>query len=464
MLRYKVMPNVHRDDGTIMLGCSSKNFENITHANLGRLSEQGLGSSVMLGLERETVLGIFGQRGSGKSYTLGAIVESLGNIDINANIGRNINDRAVLLLDTLNIYQFASVPVSQIAEDSLRHTLSKKLNAFGLSESDISFRIYYPEGNQQGFYSSHYRPFAVDTSLMQPEDFAHIFDIDLYRDPSGHLLLTAFDGIKSVGYIVGSKAKSGDESAGLAELVEFLSDERNTEGTFERTTVRALLSRMLSLIRNPLFSSPPTSISSMVIAGEVTVLLLGHLSPPTRSLIAAILVRQLFNRRSAASEANKTLKLRRDLSDQERSSAVQTIEESVPRTLLCIDEAQGYAPPSKANPCTSTLIQYVKEGRNHGLSLMLTSQQPSAIHQEILSQMDCVLAHRLTVESDINAVLRSAKGRNPEKISSGAQEISVQNLLRELDKGQAYVSHGDASRSFVMEVRPRVTAHGGIEI
>lgn len=464
MLRYRVSPNLRDDDGLICLGCTRPDLENITYANLGRLSEQGVRSTVMLGLARETVVGIFGQRGSGKSYTLGSIVESLGASDLSANIGQNVNDRAVLLLDTLNIYQFAAVPVSQIADEPLRRTLSGKLSTFGLSETSLAINTYYPEGHRQGFYTPHYRPFAVDTTLMRPEDFAHIFDIDLFRDPTGHLLLAAYDGIKSAGYMSGTDTKGGSDAAGLAELIEFLADERNTEGTFERTTVRALRSRVQSLARDPLFSSPPTAISSMVTRGQVTVLLLGHLSPPTRSLIATILVRQLFSLRSAASEAGKTLKLRRDLSDEERASASRTIEESVPRTLLCIDEAQGYAPPSKANPCTSTLIQYVKEGRNHGLSLMLTSQQPSAIHSEVLSQVDCVVAHRLTIQSDIDAVLRNAKGRGPEKISSGAQPLSVHELLRELDQGQAYVSHGDVSRACVVEVRPRVTAHGGIEV
>ena len=107
---------------------------------------------------------------------------------------------------------------------------------------------------------------------------------------------------------------------------------------------------------------------------------------------------------------------------------------------------KGTAPPSKANPSTSILIQYVKEGRNHGLSLMVTSQQPSAIHSEILSQVDCVVAHRLTVQSDIDAVIRSAKGRSPEKMSSALQTLSVHDLLRELARGQAYISHGDTAR------------------
>ena len=464
MLRYKVTPIIRGDEGTLCLGCSRLDLEQITHANLGRLSEQGSKAKAVIGLAREIVVGIFGQRGSGKSYTLGSVIESLGSSSLEANIGRNANDRAVLLLDTLNIYQFSAVPISRIPDETLRKTFANKLHSFGLGETDVSLQVYFPEGQHKKYYTSEYQPFAIDTSLMLPEDYAHVFDIDLYRDPTGHLLLAAFDGTKTAGYRVGSEYKRGNSASGLVELIEFLSDERNTETSFERATVRALHSRMQSLARDPLFSSTPTSVGTMLLKGRVTILLLGHLSPPTRSLVATILIRQLFKLRSVASEASKTLVLRGSLSADERAAASEIKSESVPRTLLCIDEAQGYAPPNKSNPCTSTLIQYVKEGRNHGLSLILTSQQPSAIHPEVLSQIDCVVSHRLTVQSDIDAVLKSAKGRGPEQISSSSQTLSVRELLRELVQGQAYVSHGDAQRAFILEVRPRITAHGGIEV
>lgn len=463
MLRYKVSPRLRDQDGTICLGCDAAEMHRITRVNLGRSSEQGSRPNVVLGFAREVVTGIFGQRGSGKSYTLGAIIEGLGTTDAAANIGRNMNDRAVLLLDTLNIYQYAAVPVSKIPDETLRKALSSKILGFELKETEISVRTYYPEGRRQSFYTSRYEPFGLDTSLIRAEDYAHVFEIDLFKDPTGHLLLAAFDAVKNTGYTYNLADRAGKEEAGLSELIEYLSDESNTADSFERTTIRALRSRLQSLERDELFSSTPTSVSSMVKAGEVTILLLGHLAPPMRSLTAAILVRQLFNLRSAASEANKTLKLDSTISDDERAAAVRTIEASPPRTLLCIDEAQGYAPPSRANPCTSILIQYVKEGRNHGLSLMITSQQPSAIHQEILSQVDCVVTHRLTVQSDIDAVMRSAKGRSPDKISSGDHLLKVHDLLRELAQGQAFVSHGDTTRAFIAEIRPRVTAHGGIE-
>ncbi len=78
MLRYKVSPGLRDEDGTICLGCNRASMNEITHVNLGRLSEQGSRPKVVLGFAREVVTGIFGQRGSGKSYTLGTVIEALG--------------------------------------------------------------------------------------------------------------------------------------------------------------------------------------------------------------------------------------------------------------------------------------------------------------------------------------------------------------------------------------------------
>lgn len=463
MLRYRVTPEIRDDEGSISLGFEKKSIDTVSYVNLGRLSEQGRRAQVNLGFSHELVAGIFGQRGSGKSYTLGTILEGLGAGDPSANLGYNAGGRGVLLLDTLNIYQYTAIPVSGIPDDTTRNTLSSRIEGFNLKEDEISLHTFYPEGHRQGFYTDRFRPFALDTSLLRPEDYAHIFEIDIFKDPTGHLLLAAFDGVKTSGYVTAGEQRQGSDEAGLPELIEYLAESRNTDRIFEPSTVRALLSRLQTLARDRMFASKPTSLSSMIRPSTVTILLLGRLSPSMRSLTASILIRQLFNLRAVASEASKSLKLDMSISKQEQAAAAKVIEESPPRTLLCIDEAQGYAPPSRANPCTEVIIQYVKEGRNHGLSLIMTSQQPSAIHPEVLSQIDCTAVHRLTVQSDIDAVLRSSKGRLPEKISSANQQLTTHTLIRELARGQAYVSHWDAVRSFVAEIRPRVTAHGGIE-
>ena len=146
MFRYRVLPELKGEDKTVYLGCDRAALNETTHINLGRLSEQGSRPKVILGLAREIVMGIFGQRGSGKSYTLGAIIEALGTKDVGANIGINVNNSAVLLLDTLNIYKYMAVPVSKIPDESVRKEFLSKIAEFGLKETDISVRNISPRG------------------------------------------------------------------------------------------------------------------------------------------------------------------------------------------------------------------------------------------------------------------------------------------------------------------------------
>jgi DNA helicase HerA-like ATPase len=409
------------------------------------------------------VVGIFGQRGSGKSFTLGALLEGLGATDQTAGIGQNIGDRGVLVLDTLNIYQYGTIPVSKIADAELRKESARAAAVFGVKETEIRLDISYPAGYKEDFYPLSYESFALSTANILPDDYGHIFELDIYKDPMGQLLLAAFDAIKDSGYTAGGRFVGGSPNSGLTQLVECLENDPTISANFGQTTVRALVARLRTLLRNPLFSDVGTPLNALVRAGRVRVLLLGQLAPSVRSVVAALIVRQLFDQRAKAAEANKALRLNSQLTLEEQAAAKRITENMAPRTVLCIDEAQGYAPPTKDRPSTGVLIQFVKEGRNHGLSLVITSQQPSSIHPELLSQLDCAVSHRLTVASDVEAVLRNAKGRSPENISSGAQELDERGLIRELRTGQAWVSHIDAERSFVLEVRPRVTAHGGIE-
>ena len=51
----------------------------------------------------------------------------------------------------------------------------------------------------------------------------------------------------------------------------------------------------------------------------------------------------------------------------------------------------------------SALIDYVKRGRDAGLSLAMATQQPSAVDDRILSQVNLSFSHRLTFQADITA-------------------------------------------------------------
>src|SRR3954470_6535871 len=80
---------------------------------LGRLAEDGPPKDVLLDLEHEHVVSIVGKRGSGKSFTLGALLEGLCTEEADTAINHISRDRAALLFDTLNIFQWMDDPVAE---------------------------------------------------------------------------------------------------------------------------------------------------------------------------------------------------------------------------------------------------------------------------------------------------------------------------------------------------------------
>ena len=461
--RYRVTPEIRERGDALVLGRAEQGgAEGSKGMLVGKLAEQGPECSVWWSFEREAVVGIFGKRGSGKSYTLGVFVEGLATESGESAVG-SVEDRAALVFDTLNIFQYAPVRCSEIPDTALREEALRRLRTFGLTDCPVSVRVSFPAGTEEPFYPETYEPFAVDTALIRPEDYAHLFEINLYRDPIGQLLLAAQEMAMERGSVTREDGTDAERGVTLRELVECLEMESSLSEQFAEETRRALGARLGALLRMPMFSGRGTPLNEFLRDGECRVLLLGRLEPPLRSVVAALLTRQVFNARARAAEANKFLRLRAREGSDEYVMAQNVVRQSPPRTVLLIDEAQGYAPPSQSNPCTQILIQYVKEGRNHGLSLIFASQQPSAIHPEVLSQVDAVVAHRLTVSTDIAATKKHAKGQAPEKIMSAGAVLSPDDLLRDLSQGQAWVSHGDSTRAVVLQVRPRISAHGGIE-
>lgn len=463
-VRYRVVPDVRGRNGPIVLRDQGEGSQDVTYWAVGRLGEQGRRKWVDWRFDKEAVIGIFGRRGSGKSYTLGALLEAMATTSPKHGVGGNVGDRGALLFDTLNIFQHATVGAHEVADEELKEEAVKNLRRFGMDSveaDELRFEMFHPAGEDRPYYDDNYQPFAVDTSILRPEDYGHVFDIDIYRDPMGQLLLAADEKNRGDGR-QSDEGKDG-EYGGLIGLIACLESDADLEEQFAADTRRALVSRLRTLAQRAVFSQSATNIDSLIEPGKVTVLLLAHLSPTLRSVVAALLVRQLFQARATAAEASNTLKLDPDIGEERRKRASEEIEQAPPRTILCFDEAQGYAPPQMSNPCTAALTQYVKEGRNYGLSLVLTTQQPSAIHGDILSQLDGVLSHRLTVPKDINTALNHAKARSPEKIVSEGSELDESELIRELSVGQAWLSHGEVNRSLIVNIRPRVTAHGGIE-
>ena len=102
------------------------------------------------------------------------------------------------------------------------------------------------------------------------------------------------------------------------------------------------------------------------------------------------------------------------------------------------------------------LIRWVKEGRQPGLSLIVATQQPSAIDAELLSQCDLIVAHKITTWDDIHAL---------DRLSATYMQGDLKGYIRELNRrGEALLVDDETEVVSTIRVRPRLSAHGGAEI
>ncbi len=93
-------------------------------------------------------------------------------------------------------------------------------------------------------------------------------------------------------------------------------------------------------------------------------------------------------------------------SERVKSRRLEALEfgSEMKKVWLAIDEAQNYCPSGKNSLSKEIIIRWAKEGRQPGLSLIVATQQPSAIDSEVLSQCDSRIIHKLTNREDIKAI------------------------------------------------------------
>src|SRR4030042_747011 len=92
---------------------------------LGRLAEAGPLTDVRFDTSMAHVIGLFGKRGSGKSYTLGTLLEGLCTRETSTTISENIRTQAILLFDTLGIFQWVNIALN---DKSQKETIQQQFS------------------------------------------------------------------------------------------------------------------------------------------------------------------------------------------------------------------------------------------------------------------------------------------------------------------------------------------------
>lgn len=431
--------------------------------SVGRLAEMGPSKEVRMDLSREHVLSIVGKRGSGKSFTLGSFLEGLCTTERSTAISSISKDRAAILFDTLNIFQWMTAPVDQGAASSHVADQAATLHRWGLEPVELDVDLWVPAGFERQV-TARARPFRIRTRDMELGDWTSLLGVDAVQDTMGQLMALVMDKVTNRGWTDENGRDHADNANyQISDLLDCLRDDAEVGNDYASETVRAVRQRLTAYEASPLFGNEGTELTELLRPGRLSVLLLSGVPDDVRLISIFLTIRKLLFARARASEASKTIQLgfASDLDERARVEAI--LANAPPKTWVVIDEAQNIFPSEKQTTASAILLRFVREGRNFGLSLAFTTQQPSAIDPRIMAQVDVQITHTLTVNKDISSVLGNLKAREPSRVQLRGVDLPMPDAIRHLNIGQAFVSSVDADRSFFIDVRPRTSVHGGFE-
>lgn len=424
----------------IIFGRASRqeHYDNLIY--LGKVIENGLGANYLgadawLDVSYPHVAYITGTRGSGKSFDLGVILEGISELAKPSKIQNNVQPATSILIDTQS--QFWTLRFAPKPEIEANKAQLEELGRWKIEENSLkNTRVFVPPGSET--FLGDEVEIKIRPRELTHEDWCSVLGQDVYS-PQGHILSVALEAM-------------GSDSFELADLIQYVSQSHLWADVAESSR-NALKYKLDDLRRTNLFSSEGLTVSDYVVPGMASIFMVRDLRNEDKALVTGLIARQLFKVMGQHHNKKKI-----------SSFFGNAIEQSnLPdRVWLLIDEAHVIAPQDSSSAANQALIEYVKRGRDCGLSLVLATQQPSAVDDRILSQINLTLNHRLTFQNDIQAATKRVPTKPIRSLKYNSTRLSeFGDMMRILDAGQAFIGDHSTGRSMILQVRPRVSAHGG---
>jgi hypothetical protein len=381
------------------------------------------------------VIYVTGTRGSGKSFDLGVLLEGVSQLAKPSPIQNGVTPICSIVIDTqsqfwtLNYKPNPAVPENQTQLAEL-HKWNIKPNALQ------NCRLFLPPKSKP--ITGTEQSFQIKTSDVRHEEWCSLIGEEVYSS-QGHVLGQAIEAIQGTAY-------------SLEQLIAYIGDPNNWNNVPEASR-NALVYKLEGYRRTGLFGAAGIEVRDLLKPTQCSVFLLRDIRNEDKAIITAIIARQLS---IVMGEHHKQLKVSRFFNKQEQDDGLPQ------KVWLFIDEAHVVAPSGSLSPATAALIDYVKRGRDAGLSLVMATQQPSAVDDRILSQVNLTLSHRLTFQTDINAVMNRIPTKLLRDLKYAGKEITdFGDMLRYLEAGQCFIGDHNTSRTVLSSIRPRITSHGG---
>jgi hypothetical protein len=434
--------------------------------NIGRLGERGPLRSVRFNAGREFVLLILGKRGSGKSYTLGSLLEGFCTKENTTSLSTLTTRPGILLLDPMMNFWPSVIPVTNDGSEKVR-AQHRLLEGWDCKAEESNIVVWLPQGYRREFDYPNINDFSVRTSDLDPQDWADVAGVNLVRDPQGMLLGEILELVTVQGWSDSDgRTYRANPAFELRDLI--LCIERGRAPYHREEVARALTRTLESWDRHGLFRRCGTATADLVKPGVLSILMLpqriGH---DLRRVLSRVLIRRLLKEREAASQIRQRLDVQK-LENSERQLLEQRLSSLAPKTILALDEAQELL-GEDGGEAKEALEDFCLLGRNYGLSLILATQRPTtgAISSKVRAQVDTYFIHRLLTQEDIDLSERNLISLMPDEVRFGNHSLDYGKVLRSLETGQCLVtsdrisSKDTRTRSFIMNVRPRTRVHGG---
>lgn len=373
-----------------------------------------LGSDVYLdGLKPHVIL-ICGKRGYGKSYTMATIIEEMAMME--ENLRKNIG---IVIIDTLGIFWTMAFP-NKKQEGELKKW---KMNAKGIEIKIFSSPENIEEYKKKGIEA---KELIIKTSELALHHWAQLFGLSL-KDYVMAVIGKAMDRMKN--------------SYSLNDLIEEISKDEEVD---ERTKVIA--ENFLNMAKSwNLFGEDGIEIKDIVEGGKISIIDLSPYGEEIKVVITAIIARKIFEAR-----------VRERKKYEEALLEGGEIKEEVPITWLAIDEAHVFLPHEESISKDVLIKQWMRQGRQPGVALLLATQRVASLDEEVLSHADIIISHRLTAQEDIDALNKVRPTYMHESIGEAVRRIGE-------EKGVAVVIDDVSESMHVIKVRPRMSWHGGEE-
>lgn len=376
---------------------------------------------VNLDLLKPHVILCAGKRGMGKSYAVAVIIEELLSLE-----KEYAEKTACVIFDPVGIYWSMKFPNEQQVELVKQWQLEPK----GFDNVKVYVPLELKEAYEKAGIPVDYT-ISISPKEFSPDDWSLAFNLE--RTSQEAVTLE-----RNFNELLVEK-----RDFDIDDFITRIKDDKLVGQDVKNTLINFLkVSKIWGI-----FSKEGMKIEDIVKPHQASVIDLSRVKGEAwglRNLIAAWITRQIYRERVLARKEEELAKIE-----------YREPKKVFPLTWLVFEEAHQFVASDRETVSSEPIKMIAKQGREPGISLVVITQMPNKVHQDVLSQCDLVISFRLTSRDDLQA------------LHSVMQTYVQEELWKYINRlprgmiGSAIVLDDSLEKIFTINIRPRLSWHSG---